>query len=183
MKKTFGKVRILANPSLFFGGLLSIIIIVTLSATTLLLLQQNIIRCATDKDRILTQLFIGMWAVIYLVGVILCAPQWFASIVFDKERIYVFIPFRKRILYEYKNFSHVYKATYWHGSLFGVGYHPQFFVLSQRRMTTDELQNVNHVPISDKVVKIRHTEHMHRKLCTILPEYHKGQLNKLFENL
>lgn len=182
MKKSSGEIRILANPGLFFGGLLSIVIIVALSGTTLFLLQQNIIRCATDKDRILSQLFISMWVVIYLIGVIFCAPQWFASIVFDKKCIFVCTPFRKRMLYEYKDFSHIYKATYWHRSLFGIGYHPRFFVLSQRRMTTDELQRINHVPISNKVVKIRYTGRMHRKLCTILPEYHKSQLNKLFKN-
>jgi hypothetical protein len=47
-------------------------------------------------------------------------------------------------------------------------------------MTTEELQNINQVAPSEKVVKIRYSKRMHRRLAAVLPTYFRIELDRLF---
>jgi len=103
--------------------------------------------------------------VVHLPVIILFDPEryitWFR---FAEEGIEYHIPFRKTQLLPYQRFPYIRRGGYLHGVFWR-----DFIVFSNRLLTEEELQHINHVAPSKKLIKIRYSEKTKQKLLKILP--------------
>ena len=113
--------------------------------------------------------------------IMLCIlPRFFIVFTMSEEGVRIKAPFTKPLEIPWTSYKSFYPATYYHGSVGGGGYYPAYLVLARRRVTTDELQNVNRVSVDDKFLKIRVTKRNYRKLESILPPKAKLVLEKYY---
>ena len=106
-----------------------------------------------------------------------------ASMLFTDMGIEYKQPFKKKTMKSYDYYPYIYRASYYHGSLIGIGYRPNYIVFSQRRLSSNELKNINQVAISDKVIKIKYSKNVYNKLMHVLPKCKKVELSICFKNI
>lgn len=128
-----------------------------------------------------SRIIFGVLFVLLCIGMAFVAPRWWIFITLSENEIKYKAAYKKPVTHPYTAYRYVYRGIYQHGSLVGISYYPQYLVLSQRKMTSDELTQVNNVLPSDKVIKIRYSKRIHKKLSRIMPTYYQQQMAKLFE--
>ena len=88
---------------------------------------------------------------------------------FSRDSITVHIPMVGTSVYSYKQYSHMYIGTYFHGNIFGMGMNVYYIVIARRFMSDLELMQINQLANSADAFKIRYTRRMVRKLQKALP--------------
>lgn len=117
-------------------------------------------------------IFSGIVFVLYFTFLIYILPRAYCKLTFTPDTIQIKRALRKPVCRSYDYYSYVYRATYWHGSPVGIGYFPQFLVLSHRFLRQNELNGINEVSNSvDQVIKIRLTKRRYQKMLPALPPY------------
>jgi len=170
------KKRIFCDPAL----LLAVIIFAAVSSTAIVgtmfgIVHENNVANPSDVVLIRTMfgvLLLGLWG-----ALIASSPQFLCVITLSREMITVWMPFRRKKTYTYKQFCYIYCAKYFHGNIAGWGKDVWYIVFAQRRLTSNELNTINHVQNSEEVVKIRYNQNQLKKLCSILPDTLVGKLN------
>lgn len=172
------RVVISANPVLFWGYIFVILVIMGGGCIAMIVCLSTIWHdnMVNGDSRII----FGVLFVLLCISAALTSPRWWSFITLSENGIKYKAAFHKSVVNPYTAYRYVYRGTYRHGSLVGISYNPQYLVLSQRKMTTEELTQINNVMPSDKVIKIRYSKRIHKKLSRILPTYYQQQMAKLF---
>ena len=109
-------------------------------------------------------LLLGLW-----LALIASSPRFLCTLTLSQTAITVWMPFRKSETISYAHFKFIYCGKYFHGNIAGMGKDIWYIVIAQRRLTSNDLNAINHVQNSKEVVKIRYTEKTVKKLKSILP--------------
>ena len=117
--------------------------------------------------------------VLMLIAVVASSPRFLCVIALSKTAIAVWLPFHRKKIFTYKQFRNVYCGGYFHGNVFGLGHNVWYIVLSQRKLSTSELNQINQLPNSEDVIKIRYTPKVCKRLRYILPDGHVRQLDSV----
>ena len=115
-------------------------------------------------------IFWGLLGIACILSSVLTMPRWAAYITLDKNGIYFHSPFHKKSFQPYSLNSYIYRAKYFHGSAVGLGYYRDFIVISQKRLTNDELEHINNVGVSKEVIKIKYSKRNMLALKSVLPD-------------
>jgi hypothetical protein len=174
------KIKLLANPLLFFGGVFYVIISVGICIVIIISLNDPA-NTAGRTDQIEAQMIFGGLGIGMIVAGLLCFPRWFVTITLDVTTIRYHAAFKKPIVKDYSNYPFIYRGWYRHRGLLPVGYNAEYIVLASRKMTTDEVQHINQIGISDKIIKIRYRKKAYHTLCNIFPDRHRIQLERCFK--
>ena len=168
------KIRFLANPGLTAMGL-GVMFAIPAYGVFGGVFSSWMIQNALDSVIFLCILY-ALW-----LGVcVWCFPKWIIIVTVDERSIRYKQAFKKPVEVEWKKYRNIHPATYYHGSVIGVGYYPDFLVLATRSVSMHELRSINHVAVDEELIKIRITKRSYRKLHSILPPYPKHILEKYF---
>lgn len=107
--------------------------------------------------------------VIFSIVVSCCVTErWCLMITFDQDGVLYKPLFRKGIRLKYSNYPRIQHAYYMHGNLIAA-YKVNFFVFTNRRLSHEELTQINEVAPSSDLLKIRYTQKNYKKLIEALP--------------
>lgn len=132
---------------------------------------------ADPTEVIQIRLLFGSLLLVLWIALVASSPRFLCTVTLSKTAITVWLPFRKKETFSYKQFRFVYCGGYFHGNVLGMGKNIWYIVIAQRRLTTNELTNINHVSNSKEVVKIRYTPKNYETIRNVLPASHIHQLN------
>ena len=105
-----------------------------------------------------------------IVVITMCCitPRWCLLITFDEEGVTYRPLFRKGVRMKYSDYPRIQYAYYMHGNGV-VAYKVHFFVLTDRRLSSDESSHINDVAPAQNLIKIRYTRKTYQKLVAALP--------------
>lgn len=164
--------KIIANPFLFYTGttyvVLSFIICLYIA---LFSVTPDDVDPPEDVNLVRgTFIFLG----VAMIGAgLLCMPRWLEIITFENDVIKFKSAFHKEIIKLSINYQFVYLAYYSH-----IGLPIKFIVISQRKLTKNELENINQIKSNEQIIKIRYSKKTISKLQQVLTEKQKNQLDK-----
>lgn len=157
------KLKIVASPFLFFGGIfisISAIVVISFYLYAAIVIQYNVGAI----------IFSSIFGFILIVACISLYKVWFATLEFSSEGILLKAPMRKNVFRNYKQYSHMSYASYWHGSPAGIGSTKWYIVISTFKLNQYDLTHINGVHISDNIIKIQYSEKRRKQLQEVLPE-------------
>lgn len=172
----------LADCSLVVSMIVYLIVISALCIYVIMQLQTGEMKTETENDRIGIQVIFGVLGFLNILAVMAGSNRWLATFIFTDDGISYRAGFRKATVQPYRAFRYIYAARYFHGSPIGIGNYRRFIVLSTRRLSTDEIENINQVAPSTVVVKIRFRKSTYEKICSILPAKQRVQLEACFRS-
>ena len=171
------KIHILCDAALFFA----VIAFAVVSSIVTIETMYGVVRedtVADPSDIILIRMLFGILLFVLWLVLIASSPRYLCIITLTKTAITVWIPFKKRKTFSYKQFSYVYCGRYFHGNVAGIGKNVWYIVLAQRHLSANELNSINRISNSEEIVKVRFTPKNFQKLQSFLPGGHINQLNR-----
>ena len=167
--------RIIANPHLFYGGTIYVVFVFLLSLyVAFFIITPDSVNPPEDTN--LTRGFFVFSGIAIIGAGILCMPKWLEIITFEKDVIKFKPAFRKKIIKQYSDYQFIHLAHYSH-----LGLPIRFIVISQRKLTKSELENINKIKSNGQVIKVKYSAKTITKLQQVLTEKQKNQLNKLLD--
>lgn len=162
------KKRIFCDPAL----LLAVIIFAAVSSTVIVgtmfgIVHENNVANPSDVVLIRTMfgvLLLGLWG-----ALIASSPRFVCILTLSQTALTLWMPFRKSETISYAYFRFIYCGKYFHSNIAGMGKNVWYIVIAQRRLSTNDLNSINHIPNSKEVVKVRYTEKTVKKFKSILP--------------
>lgn len=167
------KVKLLCDPGLFAMGMI-LCSISTISCAFMIIVESK----KPSPDTIV-QLILVFFILLMDVSGMFAMPRWWVMITLDEKSIRYQAAFHKAKESPYSQYSHVYKGWYFHGRA-QIGYKVYFIVISKTWLTTDELQQINQIGVSEDVIKIKYNKKNYRTLQAILPPKLRSQLERSF---
>lgn len=168
------KIRLISDPSTLCLMITTIIVYAVATVFALSLIREDTV--ANPGDILPMQLFFLIMFGALFVLIISVSPRYLCVITLSETAITIWVPFRKKKSFTYKQFRNIYCGGYFHGNIAGIGKIVWYIVLAQRRLSSNELNQINLVSNSEEVVKIRYSRKNYEKLCTILPSDRIRQL-------
>ena len=172
------KIRILCDPMLAFMGsvlILSIIVYysVIIMAVNAPFVSQDyfLIAPKTFKD------YLGWGFVWILVPVfsavtyLSCVPQWFAFVELDERGIRLNRIYQRSTMIPYSSFGYFQIASYMH-----IIQKRYFLLMGTSGVSFDKLAKINEMKSSDKLIKIKLSHRVCKKLLLVLPAVQKEKL-------
>ena len=124
--------------------------------------------------------FLMFW-VIFSIAVACCiSERWCLMIVLDADGILYKPLFRRGQRLKYSNYPCVQYAFYMHRNLLGA-YKVHFFVMTNKRLSSEELSHINEVTPSIDLLKIRYTRRNYRKLVGALPPSIASEIEGIYD--
>lgn len=118
--------------------------------------------------------------VIFLIIIACCITErWCLLITFDHNGIWHKPLFKKSVYLDYSNYTKIQYGYYMHGNVLG-SYKVHFFILTNRRLSDDELSNINLECPSKDLIKIRYNHRIYQKLMKILPEQMAHSIENIY---
>lgn len=99
--------------------------------------------------------------------------QWLSTIYITDSYIKISEIFKKPKIMEYTEYNHI---SYGFACVRGIL--EWFIIISNRKMSRFELENLNKIKKSDDFIKIKYSKKRREQLCEILPENMACQLKK-----
>ena len=173
MKKK--SLRIIANPHLFYGGTIYVVFVFLLSLyVAFFIITPDSVNPPEDTN-LIRGIFVFL-GIAMIGAVILCMPRWLEIITFEKDVIKFKPAFGKETIKHCSSYQFVQMAHYSH-----LGLPVRFIVISQKKLTKSELENINKIKSNGQVIKVRYSAKTIIKLQQVLTEKQKNQLNKLLD--
>lgn len=164
--------KIIADPFLFYGGLIAVIFCFTLSFyIAFFVITPDLVEPPEDTNSV-KAIFIFLGSAMVIAGII-SLPRWLNIITFDKEYIKFKTPFHKEITEQYHNYQFVYVGYYSY-----LGFSIAYIVLSKAKMSNNQLENIEQVKADGQIIKIKYSDKALAKLQPFLTEKQNHQLNK-----
>lgn len=114
---------------------------------------------AKNKSEILPiQVIFAAVMVGFVVAVFSVSSRIFSIITLSKEAISLWVPFKARKTYSYKQFPYVYWGKYYHGNIAGFGRWMWYVVFSTNKLSTSELNQINKLSNSKDLFKIKYSK-------------------------
>lgn len=158
-----GEIKLLANPALLFECILAF--------GSAYIMCFTMLYWSRNDEIDIIRIWIFMTFLTFLITII-GLQQYLVIINFNQTGFRVKRAFKRPIEKKY-DCLYIYQAYYMYYGFKRI----DFIVFSERRLTNDELCNINQVPISDKIVKVRLREKSIKKLKTVLPQKYASKLN------
>lgn len=168
------RIKIIASPFLFFGGIS--LYLFSLSIFCIFWFGSNDFE--TFSDQLFMRIFALLISAVLLALCVFESKKYFATIHFTNDGIEFHTAFKKPVFATYKQYRNVTYASYWHGTSVGVGSTKWFIVISERKLSKNESEHINQIPISSSVLKIEYSKKHREKLMEILPQNMACQLEK-----
>ena len=111
---------------------------------------------------------IMLLAILAIVTSCCITERWCLMITFDQDGVLYRPLFRRGIRLKYSNYPRIQYAYYMHGNMIAA-YKVNFFVFTNRRLSHEELTQINEVAPSSDLIKIRYTRKTYKKLIEALP--------------
>lgn len=124
--------------------------------------------------------FLMFWVIFSIVVACCITERWCLMIVLDAEGILYKPLFRSGRRLKYSNYPRVQYAYYMHGNWLGA-YKVHFFVLTNKRLSDEELSHINEVAPSIDLLKIRYTRRNYRKLVEALPPSIAAEIEGIYD--
>ena len=97
----------------------------------------------SSKSEKIAYVTIFLALAVVAIGIIFgCASKWFVKITLDKTGIITKSGLKKAVVRPYSDYHYIYRGWYWHGSG-GFGKNVYYIVLSHRRLSDKQLQQIN----------------------------------------
>ena len=113
---------------------------------------------------------LGIFFIILLIIVDIAAvPRWISFFVLTNKEILLYIPYKKTIKKTYDDFPFCNIGFYSQNTKGVIGHNRYFMVLSQEKLG-EELQNINLICNSEKIIKIKFNKKNCNLLLSILPD-------------
>lgn len=112
--------------------------------------------------------WIMLLAILAIVISCCITERWCLMITFDQDGVLYRPLFRRGIRLKYSNYPRIQYAYYMHGNMIAA-YKVNFFVFTNRRLSHEELTQINEVAPSSDLIKIRYTRETYKKLIEALP--------------
>ena len=172
------KIRIFSDFPLVFG---SVLILIT---NSILCIWMMVITpsYALPSDVFLIRCLWLAVLILFYAGMVIASKRILTAVTFDRNVISFWAPFMRSQRYEYKRYSHIYPASYFHGTLLGFGSRVSYVVFSQKYLSDEMLMNINHLANSPEVFKIRMCSRTYNELLNLLPPYQAKMLQSAWDN-
>ena len=109
-----------------------------------------------------------------------CITERWCLLLTFKENCLLYKPlFRKGRQISYANYPCIRYAYYMHGNLLAA-YKVDYFVLTNRRLSDDELSHINLVAPNEDLIKIRYSHKTYLKLISVLPKSIAVQIENIY---
>ncbi len=131
---------------------------------------------AAPSDVFSIQCIWAIMLILFYIGMVIASKRILTFVIFDSDGITFWTPFMPSQTYEYKRYSHIYPASYFHGNLIGFGVRVHYVVFAQKYLSDTVLMNINHLANSPEVFKIRMRHKKFEALLTLLPPYQARML-------
>ena len=128
------------------------------------------------SDVFLVQCIWVVLLILFYVGMVIASKRILTFVTFDSDGISFWTPFMRSQICEYKKYSHIYSASYFHGTPLGFGSRVPYVVFSQKYLSDTILMNINQLANSPEVFKIRMRHKKFEELLTLLPPYQAKML-------
>lgn len=130
-------------------------------------------------DNLSCGLFFMACTALMIVTVCLCTERWGVRLTFMEKGISYKPLLRKETLLDYKNLPRVQYACYMHGNIFAA-YRVHFFVLTNRRLDSEELTHINEAAPGKDLIRIRYTRKTYQKLLDALPASKAAEIKAIY---
>lgn len=120
----------------------------------------------------------GAILILFYVGMIMASKRILTFVVFDRDGISFWRPFMGFTVCEYRRYSHIYPASYFHGTPLGFGFRVPYVVFSQKYLSDEIIMNINRLENSPEVFKIRMCHRKYEELIKFLPPYQSQMLQR-----
>ena len=159
---------------LYFNLSVTIVIFLSTVFTTILSYNHS---SNEDPARILSLVGFFMVGCFAIPAVIIATPHrtCFVWLTISEKGVEYRALFRKKQVRSFSEYAYWYHGKYFHGYRY-----IDFIVLSNKRLSTKELWQINQVAPSANLLKIRYTPKTFQKLTEILPEKQRLQLRGAF---
>lgn len=140
---------------------------------------------STDSKIGLELLFVIPTAIyfgILLYTAIVGTNQWANIVTVTENGVWEGPFFRRRHFHPYGELPLVYCTSYVHGIIGSPEFGPErvYIVLTDQRLTNAERDNINLVPSSRRLIKIKYTKRRYARLLELLPQNLKSQMEAAF---
>lgn len=125
----------------------------------------------------LARIFCITWNFVIPIIVIINPQRYLVWYRFSREGITYHTAFRRKKLIPYSAFPYV-----MHGRYFHFVYWRDYIVFSNRRLTSSELNQINHVAPSDTLLKVKCSEKICNTLMAVLPVKYQGTVAAILRN-
>jgi len=162
--------RLKLHPSNYlYYGVIILFVFIDIVGPLLLVYQYFIYR---SSNEIIVFFFMVIIAVIFTVIFFLSEiKQWLSTIFVTPEYIKICTIFKKTKIMDYSKYNNVYYGT---SSVRGIS--EWFVIISNRKMSRFELENLNGIKQTDDFIKIEYSKKRREKLMEILPQNMACQL-------
>ncbi len=133
-------------------------------------------RYAIPSDVFSIRCIWGVILMLFYVGMVIASKRILTFVTFDSDGISFWTPFIRSSICEYRRYSHIYPASYFHGTPLGFGSRVAYVVFSQKYLSDKILMNINHLANSPEVFKIRMPHRKFEELMKMLPPYQAKML-------
>ena len=176
-------IRILADPYVFS---LALTVMASCWATIIaciIMLSDPATRWKSELDKLLTYLTLILIPLAGTCISLFCDTKWANVLTLTPKHIELRSCFKKPVLYSYKEYPFVYRATYRH-SILGApdhGHEIVYLVLSRHRLSFFEQTHINHVKYSGSdVIKIKYSKKRFPLLLEPLPPKLRREVERTF---
>ena len=136
-----------------------------------LLIIFNIIKSASQTDKIECAMIFVVMAIAVVIVWLMCSPQWYSYIRLTNENVEFKSAFSQKKIISYRYYKNIYVAHYTHRGIFPFGYKVKFVVLSQVKMNELQLRNINMIKPSISTIIIKYNTKNLAFLKQNLPNY------------
>ncbi len=127
------------------------------------------------------QFYYIMLVPMLLLSITYCCitERWCLLLTFNENYLLYKPLFRKGKQIRYANYPCIRYAYYMHGNLLAA-YKVDYFILTNRRLSDDELSHINLVAPNEDLIKIRYTRKTYLKLISVLPSSIAVQIESIY---
>lgn len=122
------------------------------------------------------QCYWGVLLILLYISMVIASKRILTFVTFDSECITFWTPFVRSQTCEYKQYTHIYPGSYFHGNIFGLGRQVSYVVFSQKYLSDEILANINKLANSPETFKIRMRHKRFEELSKLLPPYQAKML-------
>jgi len=174
-------IRLICNPFLMIASFMVTICITLLAAGVIFLVGVDGIM--SSPEQILPgQIAFGVLLAGFIIAIVASSPRISTVVTLSRNAVTYKAFFCKPKTYPYKHYPYIYKASYFHSNIIGVGYQVVFIIFSSKLLSKEECLNANTLSPSDDLIKIRYSKITYQKLYNILPVSHQIKLSKAFDS-
>ena len=134
---------------------------------------------ASLEDAIIVAGFFLFLALVSIGILFACSSKLYVKVTLDETGIITKSGLKKAVVRPYSDYHYIYRGWYWHGSG-GFGKNVYYIVLSHRRLSDKQLQQINLVANDGDTVILKYTAERLRKLLAILPREQRYSLKASF---